>query len=223
MIYLGINWQSKVLHFCLEHERCTATTIKHYYPLFGNYSVIQLFLWFLYWQGSCLTFLKHLRVFNLPFMNMDNFIKIALAAALHVAITLLFYLIHVFLLVKAEFCLGDPSEVDQTNQPWMFLSDLQYASTVRSIVSFFGTIVLSLTEMLSPLMVLNLSPLLKKNIQIFIGSASYKNLLCFAKSSIIDVSHDPKYPSAIPINVTWNHSFSTFRKCSEKLIFLNPW
>ena len=53
--------------------------------------VIQLFFWLLYQQRSCLIFLKHLGVMDLPTTYMGNFFPVALAVAMPVSRGLLFF------------------------------------------------------------------------------------------------------------------------------------
>ena len=56
-----------------------------------RFPVIQLFFWLLYWQGNCLTFLKHRGVLDLTTTNMSNSSPVALAAAMPVSWALLFF------------------------------------------------------------------------------------------------------------------------------------
>ena len=82
---------------------------------------IQLFFCDLYSQDWCLTFLKQWGFLDFQITNMDSFSPIALAAAIPVSLTLLFFPWNTFLLWGDMFYQGDIDRKDQTCWHWKYL------------------------------------------------------------------------------------------------------
>ena len=82
---------------------------------------IQLFFCDLYLQGRCLTFLKQRRFLDFQITNMGSFSPVALATAIPVSLTLLFFSSEHFLLWGDMFYLGDSDRKDRTRRHWKYL------------------------------------------------------------------------------------------------------
>ena len=82
---------------------------------------IQLFFCDFYSQGRCLTFLKQRGFLDFQITNMGSFSPVALAAAIPVSLTLLFFPRNTFLLWGDMFYLGDIDRKDRTRRHWKYL------------------------------------------------------------------------------------------------------
>ena len=82
---------------------------------------IQLFLCDLYSQSRCLTFLKQRGFLDFQITYMGSFSPVALAAAIPVCLTFLFFPQNAFLLWGDMFYLGDIDRKDQTCWHWKYL------------------------------------------------------------------------------------------------------
>ena len=82
---------------------------------------IHLFFCDLYSQSRCLTFLKEQGFLDLQIINIGSFSPVALAAAIPVSLTLLFFPRNTLLLWGDMFYLGDIDRKDRTRRHWKYL------------------------------------------------------------------------------------------------------
>ena len=82
---------------------------------------IQLFFFDLHSRGRCFTFLKQRGFLDFHITNMGSFSPVALAAAIPVSLTLLFFLRNTFLLWGDTFYLGDIDRKNRTRRHWKYL------------------------------------------------------------------------------------------------------
>jgi len=90
---IGQRWMSRAV---VDNESNFSTIYPEFRSTLRTHSskislLIQLFFCDVYWIGRCLIFLKHRGLFDFPITNIGNFSPFALAAAIPVNLTLLFF------------------------------------------------------------------------------------------------------------------------------------